>query len=144
MSEPSAASSPPAPATSARRWLAVMAIALSVVVVGLDLTVLNLALPTIAGDMHASTGDLQWISDSYSLVLAAVMRPAGMLGDRYGRKRILILALVIFLASSAACAYSASVGELITARAFLGIGAAAIFPLALSVLPVMFGKEELP
>ncbi|HTU76798.1 MAG TPA: MFS transporter [Trebonia sp.] len=144
MSEPSAVSSPPAAAPSARRWLAVIAIAVSVVVVGLDLTVLNLALPTIAGDMHASTGDLQWISDSYSLVLAAVMLPAGMLGDRYGRKRILILALIVFLASSAACAYSGGVGELIAARAFLGIGAAAIFPLALSVLPVMFGQEELP
>jgi EmrB/QacA subfamily drug resistance transporter len=122
----------------------VVAIALSVVVVGLDLTVLSLALPTIAGDMHASTGDLQWISDSYSLVLAAAMLPAGMLGDRYGRKKVLIIALIVFLASSAACAYSASVGELIAARAFLGIGAAAIFPLALSVLPVLFSKEELP
>jgi MFS transporter, DHA2 family, multidrug resistance protein len=148
MAESSAVSSPPPSASpsssSRRRWLAVIAIAVSVVVVGLDLTVLNLALPTIAGDMRASTGDLQWISDSYSLVLAAAMLPAGMLGDRYGRKRILILALVVFLASSAACAYSASVGELIAARAFLGIGAAAIFPLALSVLPVLFGKEELP
>ncbi|HUN38040.1 MAG TPA: DHA2 family efflux MFS transporter permease subunit [Trebonia sp.] len=140
MTQPAVLAAP----SSSRRWLAVIAIAVSVVVVGLDLTVLNLALPTIAGDMHASTGDLQWISDSYSLVLAAVMLPAGMLGDRYGRKRILVIALLVFLASSAACAYSASVGELITARAFLGIGAAAIFPLALSVLPVMFSKEELP
>jgi len=140
MTQPAALSAP----SSSGRWWAVIAIAVSVVVVGLDLTVLNLALPTIAGDLHASTGDLQWISDSYSLVLAAVMLPAGMLGDRYGRKKVLIIALLIFLASSAACAYSASVGELITARAFLGIGAAAIFPLALSVLPVMFSKEELP
>jgi MFS transporter, DHA2 family, multidrug resistance protein len=131
-------------APSSRRWWALIAIAASVVVVGLDLTVLNLALPTIAGDLHASTGDLQWISDSYSLVLAAIMLPAGMLGDRYGRKRVLLIALVLFLVSSAACAYSASVGELIVARAILGIGAAAIFPLALSVLPVIFSKEELP
>jgi DHA2 family multidrug resistance protein-like MFS transporter len=144
MPDPSAVSSPAPSPAPARRWWAMIAIAVSVVVVGLDLTVLSLALPTIAGDMHASTGDLQWISDSYSLVLAAVMLPAGMLGDRYGRKKILIIALLIFLASSAACAYSASVGELITARAFLGIGAAAIFPLALSVLPVLFSKEELP
>ncbi len=131
-------------ASSSRRWWALIAIAASVVVVGLDLTVLNLALPTIAGDLHASTGDLQWISDSYSLVLAAIMLPAGMLGDRYGRKRVLLIALVLFLLSSAACAYSASVGELITARAIMGVGAAAIFPLALSVLPVIFSKEELP
>jgi DHA2 family multidrug resistance protein-like MFS transporter len=144
MAEPSAVSSLSPSPSSTRRWWAMIAIAASVVVVGLDLTVLSLALPTIAGDLHASTGDLQWISDSYSLVLAAVMLPAGMLGDRYGRKKILVIALLVFLASSAACAYSASVGELITARAFLGIGAAAIFPLALSVLPVLFTREELP
>ncbi len=127
---------------SARKWWALIAIAASVLVVGLDLTVLNLALPTISGDLHASTGDLQWISDAYSLVLAAVMLPAGLLGDRLGRKRVLLVALVLFGASSAACAYAASTGELIAARAVLGIGAAAIFPLSLSVIPVLFAPEE--
>ncbi len=113
-------------------------------VVGLDLTVLNLALPNIAVSLHASTGDLQWIVDAYSLVLAALILPAGLLGDRYGRKRMLLIALVIFGASSLACAYASSTGELIAARAVLGIGAAAIFPLALSVLPVLFTQEERP
>src|SRR5260370_6612919 len=127
----------------ARRWWALIAIAASMLVVGLDLTVLSLELPTIAGDLHASTGDLQWIADSYSLVLAAMILPAGLLGDRYGRKRVLLIALALFLVSSAVCAYAASVGELIAARAVLGIGAAAIFPLALSVLPVLFAPEEL-
>ncbi len=111
-------------------------------VVGLDLTVLNLALPSMAVSLHASTGDLQWIVDAYSLVLAALILPAGLLGDRYGRKRVLLIALVLFGASSAACAYASSTGELIAARAVLGIGAAAIFPLALSVLPVLFAPEE--
>ena len=74
----------------ARKWWALVAIAASVLVVGLDLTVLNLALPTIATDLHASTSDLQWISDSYSLVLAAAMLPAGLLGDRLGRKKVLL------------------------------------------------------
>ncbi len=123
---------------SARRWWALVAIAASVLVVGLDLTVLNLALPSMAVSLHASTGDLQWIADAYSLVLAALILPAGLLGDRYGRKRVLLIALVLFGASSLACAYATSVGELIAARAVLGIGAAAIFPLALSVLPVLF------
>jgi EmrB/QacA subfamily drug resistance transporter len=127
---------------SARRWWALMAIAASVLVVGLDLTVLTLALPTMSVSLHASTSDLQWITDSYSLVLAALILPAGLLGDRYGRKRVLLIALVLFGASSAACAYATSVGELIAARAVLGIGAAAIFPLALSVLPVLFSPEE--
>jgi MFS transporter, DHA2 family, multidrug resistance protein len=127
---------------SARRWWALIAIAASVLVVGLDLTVLNLALPTISVSLHATTGDLQWIVDSYSLVLAALILPAGLLGDRYGRKRLLLASLVLFGASSAACAYAGSVGVLIAARAVLGIGAAAIFPLALSVLPVLFAPEE--
>jgi MFS transporter, DHA2 family, multidrug resistance protein len=127
---------------SARRWWALVAIAASVLVVGLDLTVLNLALPTISGDLHASTSDLQWVSDAYSLVLAAAMLPAGLLGDRFGRKKVLLTALVLFGASSAACAYAGSIGELIAARAVLGIGAAAIFPLSLSVIPVLFAPEE--
>ena len=97
----------------ARKWWALVAIAASVLVVGLDLTVLNLALPTIATDLHASTSDLQWISDSYSLVLAAAMLPAGLLGDRLGRKKVLLVALVLFGASSAACAYATGTGELI-------------------------------
>jgi MFS family permease len=126
----------------ARKWWALIAIAASVLVVGLDLTVLNLALPTIAKDLHASTSDLQWISDSYSLVLAAAMLPAGLLGDRFGRKKVLLIALILFGASSAACAYAASAGELIAARAVLGIGAAAIFPLSLSVIPVLFAPHE--
>ncbi len=129
---------------SAARWWALVAIAASVLVVGLDLTVLNLALPNIAVTLHASTGDLQWIADAYSLVLAALILPAGLLGDRYGRKRILLVALALFGASSLACAYASSTGELIAARAVLGIGAAAIFPLALSVLPVLFTQEERP
>ena len=127
---------------SSRKWWALIAIAASVLVVGLDLTVLNLALPTIAIDLHASTSDLQWFSDAYSLVLAAAMLPAGLLGDRIGRKKVLLAALVLFGGSSAACAYASSTGELIAARAVLGIGAAAIFPLSLAVIPVLFAPEE--
>ena len=127
---------------SPRRWWAMAAISMSVLVVSLDLTVLSLALPTIAATMHASTGDLQWITDSYSLVIAALILPAGLLGDRYGRKKVLLTALVVFAASSVWCAYSVSIGELIAARAMLGVGAAAVFPMALSVIPVMFAPEE--
>src|SRR5580704_15001951 len=94
---------------SARRWWAMAAISVSVLVVSLDLTVLSLALPTIAGTMHASTGDLQWITD--------LSRPAGLLGDLFGRKKVVLGALVVFAASSVWCADSVSVGELIAARA---------------------------
>src|SRR5580692_7051557 len=99
-------------AGSDRRWWALIAMAASVLVVGLDLTVLNLALPTIAGQLHAGTSDLQWFSDAYSLVLAAAILPAGRLGDRFGRKRILLIALALFGVSSAACSYASSTGEL--------------------------------
>jgi MFS family permease len=73
----------PAP-HAARRWWALVAIAASVLVVGLDLTVLSLALPTISVTLHASTSDLQWIQDAYSLVIAAAILPAGLHGDPYG------------------------------------------------------------
>src|SRR5580693_4302954 len=125
-----------------RRWWALGALALSVLVVGLDLTVLNLALPTLGTQLHASTSDLQWFVDSYSLVLAAALLPAGLLGDRFGRKKILVPALVLFGLASLACAYSHSSGELIAARAVLGLGAAVIMPLSLAVIPVLFTPAE--
>ena len=127
-----------------RRWWALVAIAASVLVVGLDLTVLSLALPVLSTQLHASTSDLQWFSAVYSLVLAAALLPAGLLGDRFGRKRLLLIALVVFGASSAACAFAGSPGALIAARAVLGLGAAVIFPMSIAVLPVMFTEEERP
>jgi MFS transporter, DHA2 family, multidrug resistance protein len=128
--------------SGARRWWALIAVAMSMLVVGLDLTVLNLALPTIANDLHASSSDLQWFNDAYSLVLAAVVLPAGLLGDRLGRKKVLMTSLAVFGISSAACAYAGGSGELIAARAVLGLGAAAIMPLALAIIPVLFEPEE--
>src|ERR1700685_4107563 len=125
-----------------RRWWALGALALSVLVVGLDLTVLHLALPTLGTDLHASTSDLQWFVDSYSLVLAALLLPAGLLGDRFGRKKILVPALVLFGLASLACAYSHTSGELVAARAVLGVGAAVIMPLSLAVIPVLFTPAE--
>jgi EmrB/QacA subfamily drug resistance transporter len=106
--------------------------------IGLDTTVLNVAIPTLANDLHASTGQLQWFSTAYTLVLAAALLPAGMLGDRFGRKRLLVGALLLFGAASAACAYATSAGQLITARALLGLGAALMMPLSMAVLPVLF------
>ncbi len=133
-----------ADALGSRRWWALGALALSVLVVALDLFVLTLALPTLSADLHASTSDLQWFVDAYSLVLAAAMLPAGLLGDRIGRKKLLTVALVLFGIASLACAYSTSTGELIAARAVLGLAAAVILPLSLAVLPVMFTADERP
>src|SRR3954453_5513260 len=102
-----------------RKWWALGALALSLLVVGLDLTILNVALPTLATDLDASTGQLQWFADSYNLVLAAALLPAGMLGDRFGRKRMLLIALALFGIASLGCALSDTPGQLIVARAGL-------------------------
>jgi len=117
---------------------------LSVVVVGLDLTVLNIALPEISAALHAGTRDLQWIVDAYSLTFAGVMLSAGVLGDRVGRRRLLLAGLAVFLAASVWCALSVSAGELIAARAVMGLGAGIVFPLALAVVAAAFGDAERP
>jgi MFS transporter, DHA2 family, multidrug resistance protein len=129
--------------TSGRgRWWALGALAVSGLVIGIDVTVLNLALPTLATSLHAATAELQWFVAAYSLALAAAMIPAGMLGDRYGRKKLLLISLAVFGAASLACAYAPSSGALIAARATLGLAAAFITPLTLSVLPVLFSEQE--
>jgi EmrB/QacA subfamily drug resistance transporter len=125
-----------------RRWWTAAALAISGVVIGIDATVLSLALPTLATDLHASTAQLQWFIDAYLLVLGAMMLPAGLLGDRFGRKRLLLAALGLFGLGSLACAYSSSAGQLIAARALLGLAAAFVLPLSLSVLPVLFDESE--
>src|ERR1700738_1290234 len=104
--------------TTQARWWALGALALSMLTIGLDTTVLTVALPTLAVDLGASTAQLQWISTSYTLVLAAMLLPAGALGERYGYKRLLMLALFIFGAASVLCAYSGSAAALIMAAAF--------------------------
>ncbi|MET7768553.1 MFS transporter [Nocardia sp. NPDC005366] len=123
---------------SARRWLALGALAVAMLTIGLDMTVLTVALPTLAVDLNANSGALQWFSSAYTLALAAMMLPAGALGDRYGRKKILLGALILFGAASLACAFAASSGQLIAARVVLGLAAAAMMPLSMAVLPVLF------
>src|SRR5215469_16665109 len=126
------------------RWWALGAVQLAVLAVGLDITVLSVALPTLATALHASESDLQWFSSGYTLVLAAAMLPAGLLGDRYGRKKVLLVALALFGAGSAACAYATSAGAFIAARAVLGLAGAGIIVMALSALTVLFTEEERP
>jgi EmrB/QacA subfamily drug resistance transporter len=127
-----------------RRWWAMFALVPAVLAVGLDVTVLSVALPSLAADLHATTGQLQWFVVAYSLVFAAAMVPGGMLGDRVGRKLTLLTALGVFGLGSLACAFSTSPGQLIAARALLGLGAAVVVPMATSVLPVLFTEAERP
>src|ERR1700678_4001085 len=110
----------------ARRWWMLGVTCLAVVVVSLDLTILNIALPAISGALRADTGDLQWLVDAYSLVFAGVMLPAGVIGDRLGRKRLLLAGLAVFLAASLWCALSVSAGELIGGGGVVGRGAGAV------------------
>ena len=127
-----------------RRWWMLGVTCLSVIVINLDLTILNIALPAISAALHAGTGDLQWLVDAYALVFAGVMLPAGMLGDRLGRKRLLLAGLAVFLAASLWCALSTSAGELIAARALMGLGAGIVFPLSLAVVSAAFGDADRP
>jgi EmrB/QacA subfamily drug resistance transporter len=111
---------------------------------GLDLTVLAVALPVLVADLKATTTELQWIMDSYILVLAALLLPAGSLGDRVGPKRVLVAGLGLFLAGSLLCAYAWSAASLIGFRAFMGLGGAIVMPLTWSVLPAIFSEQERP
>ncbi len=133
-----------ASAPDPRRWWALGALTLAVLAVGLDGTVLSVALPTLARSLHASESQLQWFSSGYLLVLGAAMLPAGLLGDRYGRKRTLLVALALFAAGSAACAAAPSSGAFIAARAVLGIAGAGVIVMALSSLTVLFSEQERP
>jgi len=128
----------------ARRWWALAALDLGVLAVGLDVTVLSVALPTLSGALKASESDLQWFSSAYALVLAIGMLPAGVLGDRFGRKRVLLGALMLFGAGSILCAYSVNPAEFIAGRVLLGAAGAAIVVMALSVLTVLFSEDERP
>ncbi|RVU19617.1 DHA2 family efflux MFS transporter permease subunit [Streptomyces antnestii] len=125
-----------------RRWWALGALVASMLVLGFDMTILNVALPTLAGDLGASTGQQQWMADAYIVVFAALMLPAGLLGDRFGRRRMLIAGLGVFLAGSLAGALASDVHWVIAARTLMGVGAALVLPLALSVLPSLFAADE--
>ncbi len=127
-----------------RRWWVLGVTCLALVMVNLDLTVVNVALPRISAALHAGTSDLQWIVDAYSLALAGVMLPAGLIGDRLGRRRVMLVGLALFLAASLGCALSASAGELIAARALMGFSAAIVFPISLAVVSPSFGDAERP
>ncbi len=132
------------PAGVSHRWLALGAIVLALVAIGLDATVLTLALATLSKSLGASEAELQWFVTSYTLALAAAMLPSGLLGDRYGRRRVLLGARVLFGAMSVACAYSTTPLEFIVARAVLGVAGAAAIVMSLSVITVLFDEKERP
>ena len=125
-----------------RRWAILGVLVVSLLIVVLDNTVLNIALPTIQKDLGATAGELVWAIDSYILAFAALLFTWGALGDRYGRKRILVIGLIIFGLASAASAFATTPGMLIAFRAVMGVGGAAVLPTTLAIITVVFPPHE--
>ena len=125
-----------------RRWAILGVLVVSLLVVVLDNTVLNIALPTIQSDLQATQSELVWAIDSYILVFAALLFTWGVLGDKYGRKKILIIGLLIFGVASAVSAFAASPEWLIISRGVMGVGGAAVMPVTLAIITVVFPPHE--
>ena len=125
-----------------RRWNILGVLVLSLLIVVLDNTVLNIALPTIQRDLNASQGQLVWAVDSYILVFASLLFTWGVLGDRIGRKKVLLIGLILFGLASAICAFSGSAPMLIGFRAVMGVGGAAVLPTTLAIITVVFPPHE--
>jgi EmrB/QacA subfamily drug resistance transporter len=121
-----------------RRWWILAVLCLSVLLVVVDNTIVNVALPTISRDLHASTSALQWVVDGYTLSFAGLLLLGGNLGDRLGRRRLLQLGLLLFAVFSVGAALSNSTGELIAARALMGASAALVYPATLAILNNVF------
>ena len=125
-----------------RRWWTLAALCVALLVLSIDNTILNVALPTIERDLEASSGQLQWIVDSYLLVFAGLLLTMGALGDRFGRRTALLSGLTIFGGASALSALASSAEMLIATRALMGVGAALIMPATLSIVTNVFPEDE--
>jgi len=121
-----------------RRWLVLPVLCLSVFLVVVDNTIVNVAIPSLSRDLGASTSALQWIVDAYSLTFAGLLLAGGGIGDRLGRKPVMQTGLVFFGIFSVLAAVSHSTGELISARALMGVAAAFVFPASLAILTDIF------
>jgi EmrB/QacA subfamily drug resistance transporter len=126
------------------RRMILLVLCLSLLVVVIDNTILNTALPTIARVLHAGTSSLQWITDAYTLCFAALLIPAGALGDQFGRRRSLIAGLTVFAIGSLGASLTSSTAVLIGARVVMGLGAAFVMPATLSILNSVFPPMERP
>ena len=132
-----------APGRTARaRGAALAVLCVAVLIVNLDNTILNVALPTLVRDLNASAGDLQWIVDAYVMVFAGLLLTAGSVADKIGRKKTFMTGLAVFAAGSAWAAFSGSVGMLIAARAGMGIGGALLIPSTLSIISDMYREPR--
>ena len=132
----------PRPQPDRRRWWILAVLCLSVLLVVVDNTIVNVALPTISRKLSASTQGLQWVVDGYTLVFAGLLVVGGNIGDRLGRRRVLQAGLALFAVFSVAAALSRNTGELIAGRAAMGLAAALIYPATLALLTQVFTDER--
>ena len=119
-------------------WGALGVLCVSILVVNLDNTILNVALPTLVRKLNATSSELQWIVDSYAMVFAGLLLVGGSLADRFGRKRLFLIGLTVFACASVGAAFSGTVGQLIGWRAAMGAGAALTMPATLSIINDLF------
>ncbi|BBH68235.1 MFS transporter [Actinoplanes sp. OR16] len=117
-----------------RPWLILAICAASIFLVGMDSTVVNIALPSIGNDLGLDISELQWVVDAYTLVLASLLITSGALADRLGRRRVFRIGLVLFAAGSAACALAPTAGTLVAARVLQGTGGSMLSPVALAIV----------
>src|SRR5215218_7436629 len=125
-----------------RRWWTLAVLSVSLLIIIIDDTIINVAVPTLQRELGASASALQWIVDAYIVVFAGLLLTMGALGDRFGRKRFLQLGLVVFAGASVLGAYAGSASQLIVARALMGVGGALIMPSTLSVITDVFPRGE--
>ena len=129
----------PSPTTSSTHPDVVLAICCcSLLLVGMDVTIVNVALPAIQHDLHAQLSGLQWIFDAYTLVVASLLMFSGSMSDRYGRRRVFMIGLTTFCIGSLLCSLSRSIDQLILFRAVQGLGASMLNPVALSIIANVF------
>ena len=125
-----------------RRWAILVVLCVSLLIIVLDNSILNVAIPTLIRDLHASNSQVQWMIDSYTLVFAGLLLTMGAMGDRYGRRGALQMGYLMFGLGSLASAFATTAGQLIATRAFMGIGGALIMPATLSIITNVFPPKE--
>src|SRR4051812_30536952 len=126
------------PTVHARRWSTLGTLCISLLIIVMDNTILNVAIPKLIDELHATNSQVQWIVDGYTLVFAGLLLTTGSLGDRFGRKQALRIGITIFTIGSMLSALSGSPGQLIAARCLMGVGGALIMPSTLSILTNVF------
>ncbi|WP_242883380.1 MFS transporter [Actinomadura litoris] len=125
-----------------RRWRILAVLCLSLFAVVVDNTILNVAIPSLLDDLDATTSDVQWVIDAYSLVFAGALLTAGSLGDRYGRRRAMLFGFALFGAGSLLAAFAANPAQLVATRGLMGVGGAFLMPGTLSIMAQVFGEDE--